>query len=99
MFYISPLHVYLDPVSVDVEFEQRNQILIHSIISEEKMASANVDKMLKTLSESGVLTAELQLVFSKIEEAAEVDLTKDEKREFVRELAEMTSKEILIIWA
>lgn len=63
------------------------------------MASPNVDKMMLALQKSPVLVAELQLVFSKIEEAAAVDLTKEEKREFVAELATIASKEgPLIIW-
>jgi hypothetical protein len=62
------------------------------------MASPNVDKMLLALQNDGVLTAELQLAFAKVEAAAQVDLTKDEKKEFLRELAELSSREVLIIW-
>lgn len=62
------------------------------------MASANVDKVLLTLQENGVLAAELQLVFAKLEASAGVDLTKEEKKEFLKELSELTSREILIVW-
>jgi hypothetical protein len=62
------------------------------------MASENVDKMLKALQDDGVLTAEVQLAFAKVEAAAGVDLTKDEKKEFLKELADMSSREVLIIW-
>jgi hypothetical protein len=62
------------------------------------MASSNVDKALRVLQENGVLAAELQLAFAKIEAAAEVDLTKDEKKEFLKELSELSSRETLIVW-
>ena len=57
------------------------------------MASPNVDKMLKVLMDSGVLVAELHLVFAKIEEAAGVDATKEEQVEFLREIAGSATSE------
>ncbi len=63
------------------------------------MATENVDKMMHALQEDGILVAELQLVFAKIESSAGVDLTKTEKREFISELAKISSKEgPLVIW-
>ncbi|HGF5134598.1 hypothetical protein [Vibrio parahaemolyticus] len=62
------------------------------------MASENVDKMLNALQNDGVLAAEVQLAFAKVEAAAGVDLTKDEKKEFLSELANLSSREVLIVW-
>lgn len=61
------------------------------------MASPNVDKLLLTLQNDGVLAAEISLAFAKLEAAAGVDLTKEEKKEFFKELADLTSREILIV--
>lgn len=64
------------------------------------MASPNVDKMVHTLQESEELLLEFQKVLVKIEEAAGVDLTKDEKKEFLREIGDLASQEIFIggVW-
>lgn len=63
------------------------------------MASENVDKMLNVLMDNAVLVAELHLVFAKIEEAADVDATKEEKVEFLRELAGSATTEPSITFA
>lgn len=64
------------------------------------MASPNVETVLKTLHENGVLVAELHLVFAKIEQASGVDLTKGEKIEFLNEIAKLAPLEpgVAFIW-
>jgi hypothetical protein len=61
------------------------------------MASPNVDKLLLTLTENAVIAAEISLAFAKLEAAAGVDLNKEEKKEFFKELSDLTSREILIV--
>lgn len=51
------------------------------------MASENVDKVLNYLMNTPVMVHELHLVFAKIESGAEVRLTKEEKIEFLKEIA------------
>jgi hypothetical protein len=62
------------------------------------MASANVDKMLLTLQQNHVLAVELELVFTKIEAAAQVDLSKDEKDEFLKELGNTSTERVTLTW-
>jgi len=63
------------------------------------MASPNVDKMLNILMDSGVLIAELHLVFAKIEDASGVDATKEEKIELLREIAGSATSEPSVTFA
>jgi hypothetical protein len=63
------------------------------------MASPNVDKMIEALQQNGVLVAELHLVCARIEEEAQVDLTKDEKIEFFQEIARLAPLEPSITFA
>jgi hypothetical protein len=62
------------------------------------MASPNVDKLLLTLQKNHVLAVELELVFTKIEAAAEVELTKEEKKEFLKELGDTSKEKITLTW-
>lgn len=62
------------------------------------MATPNVDKMLKTMQQNNALMAELSLALARIEGAAGVNLTDDEKKEFFKELADLMSREVLVIW-
>jgi hypothetical protein len=57
------------------------------------MASANVDKVLNHLMNDSVLVHELHLVFAKIEAGAEVHLSKEEKVEFLKEIAGTATSE------
>lgn len=57
------------------------------------MASQNVDIVLNHLMNNSVLVHELHVVFAKIEAGAGVQLTKQEKVEFLKELAGTATSE------
>jgi hypothetical protein len=57
------------------------------------MASRNVEKMLKTLRDDRVLTAEFSLLLVKLEAAANVTPTPDERKDFFKELIDLMSRQ------
>ena len=62
------------------------------------MSNSNVEKVLLALKNNPDILSEVQLAFAKAEAAAGVQLTREEKQQFLSELSTLYSKEADVIW-
>ncbi len=73
-------------------------IFFHTEKEKRNMASENVEKILEAMKDSPPLMLEFSLVFAKMEAAAGVKLTQDEKKELLNTLADTIGDEALVAW-